>query len=116
MSPITTAKWTLALGTAFVFLYFGIEKVLHPLLWIGFVPGWMKGLFGLTKESWLQIIAGAEITMGVLVIIPQRLAQKTGSFLASLQLVGVLTQAGWSDAAVRDSGLLCMTTALWYLI
>ncbi len=116
MSAITTAKWTLILGTAFVFLYFGIEKFVHPALWLGWMPDWMDGLMGYRVSLWMQVVAVTEIALGALILVPVRAVQKTVALLASLHLVAILTQVGWNDTAVRDTGLLCMTTALWYLI
>lgn len=116
MSSITTARWTLILGIAFVFLYFGIEKFTDPKTWIGWMPAWMDGLMGYKVDLWLKVIGATEIVIGAMVLVPVRLVQKIGSLLASLHLVGILTQIGWNDIAVRDTGLLCMTTALWYLI
>jgi uncharacterized membrane protein YphA (DoxX/SURF4 family) len=115
MSPLTTARWTLAIGTAFVFLYFGIEKFLHPDLWIGWMPQWMDGLMGLSNKVWMDVTGVTEIVIGVMVLVPKRLVQKIGALLASLHLVAILTQIGWNEIAVRDMGLLCMTMALWYL-
>ncbi|MBP9850891.1 MAG: hypothetical protein KBC47_04325 [Candidatus Peribacteraceae bacterium] len=116
MSPITTARWTLIAGVAFVFLYFGIDKLLSPLVWIGWLPVWMDGLAGLEKDRWLQIIAVTEIIIGVGVLIPIRTLQKIAALLGTIHLAGILTQIGWNDIAVRDVGLMCMTIALWYLI
>ena len=115
MSPITTAKWTLALGTAFVFAYFGIVKFTEPSLWIFWMPDWMDGLFGMNNHTWMNITAVAELVMAVMVLVPVRMLQKVGALLASLHLVAILTQVGWNETAVRDLGLLCMTVALWYL-
>jgi len=116
MSPTTTARWTLIAGVAFVFLYFGVDKFVSPLVWIGWLPGWMDGLGGLEKNMWLQIIAVIEIVIGVGILIPVRIVQKIAVLLATVHLAGILTQIGWNDIAVRDVGLMCMTIALWYLI
>lgn len=116
MSPITTAKWTLILGTAFIFAYFGIEKFTNASIWLMWMPDWMDGLLGYSNSMWMQVIAVAEIAIAIALLVPVRPLQKTATALASLHLVAILTQIGWNDTAVRDTGLLCMTTALWYLI
>ena len=116
MSPITTAKWTLILGIAFIFITFGVEKYMDAANWVHFIPHWMDGILGYGGGFWLKVIGGLEIAYGVMVLVPVRLVQKIGSALTSLHLVAVLTQSGWNETAIRDSGLLCMTTALWYLI
>lgn len=80
---MTTARWTLICGVAYVFLYFGIDKFIHPLVWIGWIPTWMNGLFTIDKSLWLQIIGSTEIAVGIAVLIPVRIVQK----VATLALV-----------------------------
>ena len=116
MSSITLARWSLMFGLAFVFLYFGIDKLLHPLLWIGWIPGWMDGLLGMGKAPWLQIIGVAEIVIAVGIVVPVRIVQQIAVIGAAVQLVAILIVGGWNDIAVRDTGLLCMATALFYLL
>ncbi len=43
MSAVHTSRWTLIAGLAFVFIYFGIDKFVHPLIWIGWMPAWLDG-------------------------------------------------------------------------
>ncbi len=116
MSPITTARWTLICGVAFVFLYFGIDKFVHPALWVDWMPLWMDGLFGMSVDTWLAVTGVAEIVIAVMVLVPKRILQKIGALLATVHLIAILTQIGWNEIAVRDTGLVCMTIALWYLL
>jgi hypothetical protein len=116
MNSTTTARWTLAAGLAFVFLWFGIDKFIHPLVWIGWIPKSFDGLIGLNSHVWLQLIGATEVGLGILVLVPHRLAQKVASLFITLHLSAILTQVGWNDIAVRDIGLLCSSVALWYLI
>ncbi len=116
MSPITTARWTLISGVAFVFLYFGIDKFVHPTLWIDWMPLWMDGLFGMSVETWMSVTAVAEIVIAIMVLVPKRIVQKIGALLATVHLIAILTQIGWNEIAVRDVGLTTMTIALWYLL
>ena len=37
-------KYLLNLGLAFVLIYAGVDQILHPLDWVGFIPSW--SLFG----------------------------------------------------------------------
>ena len=116
MSSETTARLTLIVGVAFVFLYFGIDKFVHPLHWIGWLPPWLDGLAGFDKNAWLQIIGVTETVIGVAVLIPVRIIQKIGALLGVIHLAGIVSQVGWNDIAVRDIGLLFMTVALWFLL
>ena len=116
MTRTTLSRWILLAGLAFVFLYFGIDKFVHPKIWIGWMPDRMDGLLGIGNDRWLSLIGATEIAIGVMLLIPIRIVQKVGTALAVLHLLGILTQVGWNDIAVRDIGLLLMGAALWFLI
>jgi hypothetical protein len=106
----------LIIGLAFVFGYFGIDKLITPLVWIGWIPLWMEGLLGMTRETWLSIIGIGEIFLAVLLLIPHLLVRKVAAALSTLHLLGILTQTGWNDVAVRDIGLLAAAVALFLLL
>ncbi len=116
MSRASTAKWTLIAGLAFVFGYFGIDKFLHPTVWVGWIPAFMDGLLGMDKFLWLKIIGVTEIVIAVCLMLPVRLAQQIAIIVGMVQLVTIIWIGGWNDIAVRDSGLLCSLIALFYLL
>lgn len=113
MCPMkTTPRWLLILGLAFVFGYFGIDKFWHPILWIQWIPDWMDGLIGMNKDAWLKLIGASEIILAVGLLLPSYLIQRIAAALCGLHLLGVLTQTGWNDVAVRDIGLLAIAITL----
>lgn len=116
MQRKTVAIILLALGLAFVFGAFGIGKFEDPLLWIGWMPAWMDGLLGLPQSTWLRIVGLTEILLALLLLIPVRTVQRVAAILMALHLLGVLTQTGWNDIAIRDIGLLLSSLALLFLL
>ena len=112
----SVAKWLLILALVFVFGYFGIDKSLNPFIWVGWLPGWMDGLAGLPKESWLKLIGASEIFLAILVLVPVRRVQQIGVLLMIVHLLGILTQVGWNDVAVRDIGLMVSAIGLLALL
>lgn len=110
------AKWLLIIGLAFVFGYFGIDKFVHPDIWIGWMPVWMEGLMGMTRETWLPVIGATEVLLAVMLVIPVRIIQRLGAILVALHLVAILTQVGWNDIGIRDMGLLLSSLALAFLL
>ncbi|TSC58294.1 MAG: hypothetical protein Greene041619_725 [Candidatus Peregrinibacteria bacterium Greene0416_19] len=110
------ARWILALSLAFVFVSFGIWKFVDPIIWIGFLPGWMEGLMGLTRDAWLRVIGVSEILMGLLLLPPVRWMKRAGAGLIILHLLAILTQVGWNDVAVRDLGLIGAAVALLVML
>ncbi len=106
----------LTLGLAFVFGWFGFDKLMHPEFWLGWIPMGMEGLLSFSREGWLTIIGCTEMLFALLILIPVRAVRRVGTVLIALHLVAILTQTGWNDIAVRDIGLLFMTMGLFALI
>ncbi len=116
MQRPNSAKWLLILGLVFVFGYFGFDKFLHPLVWIGWLPLWMDNLGGLPSAAWLKLIAASELLFAILLLIPVKRVQQTAAILIILHLLGILTQVGWNDIAVRDIGIMVSAIALLALL
>jgi len=110
------ALYALIIGLATVFGYFGYDKFANPLIWIGWLPPWMDGLLGLSKEVWLKVTAGIEIVLAILIIVPKVKVRQAGAVLMALHLIGVLTQTGFNDIAIRDFGLLMASVGLFFLL
>lgn len=114
-----SSKWgihILTLGLAFVFVWFGIDKFVHPLLWIDFLPEWMTGFLGITRETWLSVLGVLEIIMGVMIVIPVRVIRQAGASIISLHLLVIVWEIGLTDIGVRDVGLLTSAVALLLLL
>lgn len=116
MQRTNIAKWLLILGLVFVFGDFGFDKFIHPDIWIGWLPNWMDNLGGLPKDAWLKLIGSAELLFAVLLLIPVKRVQQTGVILIILHLLGVLTQVGWNDTAVRDISIMISAIAVLALL
>lgn len=109
------AHGLLTAALVLVFLYFGVDKFVHPTLWIGWIPLWMDGLLGLPVHTWLAVIGASEILFGLFLLAPIRKLRQIGCILIALHLVAILTQVGWNDIGIRDAGLLLAALALLFL-
>ena len=110
------AQFLLTAALVLVFGYFGIDKFVHPELWLGWIPLWMDNVLGLPREMWLKVIGASEAFFALLLLIPLRRVRMTGAILIALHLVAILTQVGWNDIAVRDLGLLLASLSLLFLL
>ncbi len=109
------AHGLLTTALVLVFLYFGIDKFLHPTIWLGFMPLWMDNLLGIGIDTWLGIIGAMEILFGLLLLFPIKKVRQMGCILIAMHLVGIVTIVGWNDIGVRDTGLLLAALALLFL-
>ena len=100
--------WFLRLGLAAVFLWFGIDKFIHPAYWINaWVPaGFLDFLsrFRLDGNQFIflmgifEVLVGTSLLTGVLM--------KLFSFLAIIFLVSIFFTAPFNEVIIRDFGLL----------
>ncbi len=104
------AYWLLTLGLAFVFGWFGIDKIVTPLNWIGWIPGWMDGFLGMDLIAWTKLIGVAEIVFAAGLFIPW--VKRYVSALVMLHLIAVIAVTRFSEIGIRDIGLFFMAAAL----
>ncbi len=93
---------------AAVFLWFGIDKIIHPSYWINawtaqHVGGFLAALrLPISQLVYLgaifEILVGLSLLTGVFI--------RFFSLLAIMFLIGMIFWSGWNDAAIRDLGLL----------
>ncbi len=111
-----TAQYVLIAALAFVFGYFGIEKFINPELWVGWLPESIDGFLGIGKYQWLSFFGVVEIASAIGLIIPVRRLQQLATIGIIIQLIGILTQTGWNEIAVRDINILLSAVALFLLL
>jgi hypothetical protein len=105
-----TAELIIVLGLAYVFLFFGLQKIFVTYLWEGWMPLWMEGLLGMSKVFWTKVVGGAEVIMGLGVLYPR--SRTIVALIVSLHLIAIVSVTQLSDIGIRDTGLLLMALAL----
>lgn len=116
MQRIRLGTWILAIGLATVFAWFGIDKFLNPVVWLGWIPAWMDGLFAIPATTWLMIIGASEILFAIMLLIPVRNVRRAGAVLMAVQLLGILSIAGLNDVGLRDFTMMISAVALAILL
>jgi uncharacterized membrane protein YphA (DoxX/SURF4 family) len=103
------AAWALRLGLIFVFLYAGVGSLMHPLEWIGFLPGLLTK--HLDANALIKAIAIYELVLVAWLLIGKYL--KIVAALCALTLVGIIVSSpGNLLITFRDVGLVFMAVAL----
>ena len=116
MQRKSVAQILLTVALALVFGFFGIDKFLSPIVWIGWIPQWMEGFLSLHRDAWLRVIGLTELLLALLILIPVQKIRQIGVILICIHLIAILTQTGWNDIGVRDAGLLLSALALLFLL
>lgn len=102
------------LGISAVFLWFGIDKFLHTLNWIGWVPNWMQTLIPISMTTFMYTQGAIEALVGVLLLFGYQV--RFAALLAVITLLGVelaMLGTGQTDVMLRDAGLLAASLSLF---
>ncbi len=99
-----TSEFALRVGLAGVFLYAGVNSLLNPTSWIGFVPQIPFREFALMAHAIFEILLAIILAIG--------LWKRLAAILAFLSLAGIITFYGIDDVSFRDFGLLVAAYAL----
>lgn len=106
-------KYLLNIGLAFTLLYAGIDQILHPLDWVGFLPKWMP-TFGQTLTQALLPHSILCIVLGLALLTNYKVrwvAAATTLFLASITFANGVGR-DFFLITFRDVGLLFMAIYL----
>lgn len=98
------AHFFLRLGLAFVLIYFGIGKAIHPGMWTQWIPVPIFEILPMASQMFLLIQGVIEAVMGVLILF--NFLVRPAAILLAILLIVVLVAFGFNEATVRDIGLL----------
>ncbi len=103
------------IGIAAVFLWFGLDKFIHPVNWIGWVPPWMQALIPMSLVGFMYIQGVIETVAGVMLLVGYKV--RLASFVAVVTLLGVelaMVGTGQAEMMLRDAGLLAASLSLFF--
>lgn len=102
------------LGLAAVFLWFGVDKFIHPAYWLeAWTPAWLIAFLakaGLSGAQFVSITGIFEILVGLSLI--AEIFTKFFAVLAILFLIAIIVTNGLNEIMVRDVGLMASLLAI----
>ena len=109
-----TPELALRIGLGGVFFYAGVNSLLNPTSWIGYIPQWVEVVPFLSREAALFAHGIFEVVLALLLFVGfwKRLA----GTLIFLSLAGILMFYGVDDVSFRDFGLLAAAYAFLLLV
>lgn len=93
----------LRLGLGGVFLWFGVDKFLSPLVWMNWIPAWFLPYLGDSSSLFLYGLGAVEILLGLFVLLGYYSRWAAGGAL--LLLLGIVASFGLNEIMIRDLGL-----------
>ncbi|MBI4117302.1 MAG: DoxX family membrane protein [Parcubacteria group bacterium] len=116
LNSLKTSHLFLRLGLALVFLWFGIDKFVHPDYWINaWMPLWLQNILSrynignlnfIYTNGIFEVVLGLGFVFNILV--------KLFALLAVLFLLVVILSFGLNEITVRDAGLIAAALALLF--
>lgn len=107
---LTMVVLRFAIGS--VFLWFGVDKWIHPEAWYGWLPGWLFPLLpGGNPDLFLYANGAFEFAVGILLVSGKSLrvaAAAAGAFIFAIALT-----VGVSEVTIRDNALIGACLALF---
>ncbi|HWA64511.1 MAG TPA: DoxX family membrane protein [Candidatus Paceibacterota bacterium] len=104
----------LRLGLAFVFLWLGIDKFIHPSYWLAvWIPSWLvtaASSVALSGYGVAYLFGAFEVLVGIAIL--ANLFVSTFAILGAVFLAAIPFFAGFGEIAVRDMGLVAALLAL----
>ena len=100
----------LRLGLGFVFIWFGIDKLINPINWLGYIPPKVAQLIFINLDSFIFLLGIVELILGTLLIIG--LYTRIVAFIMAIHLALVVASLGFNEIAARDIGLLSIALYL----
>ncbi len=83
-----------------IFFWFGLDKLIHPLLWLGWIPKTILNIIPFSGNNFIYILGVVELVLGVLLIIG--FLVRIVALFTALHLIGVIVSIGFNDVTVRD--------------
>ena len=98
------------ISLALVLLWFGIDEIINPENWFGYIPSWISNNLPFSLDFFISLNGIFEIMIGGLLLIG--LHTRIIAFIAALHLLSITIAVGYNGIGIRDFGLTMMAVSL----
>jgi len=98
------------ISLALVLLWFGIDEIINPENWFGYIPSWVSDNLPFSLDFLISLNGIFEIFIGLLLLIG--LYTRIIAFIAALHLLSITIAIGYNEIGIRDFGLTLMAVSL----
>ena len=104
-------KLLLRVGLGGVFLWFGIDKFVHPEIWVNYIPEWFPMI--VSEGLFINLLGIVESLIGFFVLVG--FYSQFAAGFAALMLIPIIFSLGYNEIMVRDVGLFFMAVGIVFL-
>ena len=105
------AKPTLRIAMGLVFVYFGIQQIIAPIEWSGFIPDYVL-IFGISAVKLTLMHGFFELGLGLLLVLG--LYTRIIAIILAINLFFISISLGINDVGIRDLGLSISTLVVFF--
>lgn len=107
----TFSPTILRIGIALVFIWFGIDQIIDPTSYVGFLPDWLISISHMAPKTIVLLNGTFEIIFGTALAFG--LFTRFVAFLLFLHMADITFTVGYDAIGVRDFGLTIASLAVW---
>lgn len=108
MNKTALGRLLLRIGLSGVFLWFGIDKFIHPDIWVNYIPGWFPML--IPVSAFILLMGVVESLIGLFVLIG--FYTRICASIAALMMIPIIISLGYNEIGVRDFGILMLAVGI----
>ena len=101
----------LRIGLSLVFLWFGVDQIIHPNAWLGFIPDWVVSLTSISAPTIVYLNGLFEIIFGTALLFG--IFTRFVAFVLFLHMADITIMVGLDSIGVRDFGLSIAMLVVW---
>lgn len=110
MNKFAQPLFVLRMGLAAVFLYFGIDKFINPLLWTPWIPDFVLSVIPVSEFTFIYVQGAVHTILGLLLLLG--LFTRIAAAAAAVIMLAIVIVVGFNDIGVRDAAILFMAVSL----
>ncbi|MAF36093.1 hypothetical protein CL622_03170 [archaeon] len=104
------APTLIRISMSLVILWFGINQLLFPQTWLGFLPQWIS-ILPIEPTTIIITNAISEIVLGLLLLLG--FLTRFVALILSIHILGIAISVGYNDIGIRDAGLALATFSIF---
>ncbi|MFA6407350.1 MAG: DoxX family protein [Candidatus Paceibacterota bacterium] len=102
----------LRIGITVVYLWFGLQQLISPLMWVSYIPKSIVALSPVSAQTLVYCNGAFEIVFGLALLFG--FFTRVSAFLLAVHMLDITLVVGYNAIGVRDYGIAIATLAVFF--